>query len=51
MNDETIYPEPERFHPDRYLKEGQLNPDVLDPHNMFYGHGRRFVIVQRTIGV
>jgi cytochrome P450 len=36
------YPEPERFHPERYLTpEGTLDPSVRDPRSACFGFGRR----------
>ena len=31
------------FQPERYLKNGQLNPDVRDPDCAAFGYGRRLV--------
>ena len=31
------------FQPERYLKDGQLNPDVRDPGSAAFGFGRRLV--------
>ena len=44
---------PMEYRPDRYLKDGKLNPDVMDPDSVAFGFGRRSVdllysIVQRT---
>ena len=41
------------YRPDRYLKDGKLNPNVMDPDSVAFGFGRRSVdllcsIVQRT---
>ncbi|KAI0076588.1 cytochrome P450 [Panus rudis PR-1116 ss-1] len=41
LHDETAYPEPYAFNPDRFIKNGQLNPDVLDPAVAAFGFGRR----------
>jgi len=35
-----MYPEPEEFRPDRFLKDGKTNPDVKEPQAAF-GYGRR----------
>ena len=31
------------FQPERYLKDGQINPDVRDPGSVAFGFGRRSV--------
>ncbi|KAJ6549064.1 cytochrome P450 [Mycena vulgaris] len=40
LHDETMYPDPYAFKPERFLQEGKPNPDVCDPHAAF-GFGRR----------
>ncbi|THH30968.1 hypothetical protein EUX98_g3209 [Antrodiella citrinella] len=35
------YPNPEAFIPERFLKDGQINPDVRDPSSAAFGFGRR----------
>ncbi|KAJ7109594.1 cytochrome P450 [Mycena crocata] len=40
LHDETTYPEPFAFKPERFLLDGQLNPAVRDPLATF-GYGRR----------
>ncbi|OCH93697.1 cytochrome P450 [Obba rivulosa] len=35
------YPEPDEFRPERFLKDGKWNPDVMDPGVIAFGAGRR----------
>lgn len=37
------YPEPERFNPDRFIRDGKMNPDVRNPLSVAFGFGRRSV--------
>ena len=39
------YPEPEEFKPERFLKDGVLDPTVQDPNSAAFGYGRRYVYV------
>jgi len=39
--DPRIYPDPETFNPDRFLKDGKINPLVLNPEDRVFGAGRR----------
>ena len=41
MHDPEVYPNPDAFEPERYLKDGVLNPDVLQPETVVFGYGRR----------
>ncbi|KAG6895218.1 hypothetical protein C0992_002520 [Termitomyces sp. T32_za158] len=41
LHDETVYPKPFDFDPDRWLKDGKLNPDVRDSSHVIFGFGRR----------
>lgn len=43
LHNEDDYPEPSLFRPERFLKHGQLDPDVRDPALMAFGFGRRSV--------
>ncbi|KZP23269.1 cytochrome P450 [Athelia psychrophila] len=40
LNDERMYPDPFVFNPDRFMKNGSLDPSVRDPEAAF-GYGRR----------
>ena len=39
--DPNIYPDPETFNPDRFLKDGKINPLVFNPEDRVFGAGRR----------
>ncbi|KAI1790074.1 cytochrome P450 [Ganoderma leucocontextum] len=39
--DERMYPDPETFSPERFLKDGRINSDVQDPSTFVFGYGRR----------
>ncbi|OCH88065.1 CyP450 monooxygenase [Obba rivulosa] len=41
LHDSKDYPEPEVFKPERFLKDGRLDPDVKDPSTAAFGFGRR----------
>ncbi len=41
LRDPQDYPDPERFNPDRFMKDDALNPDVRDPSIVAFGFGRR----------
>ncbi|TFK34601.1 cytochrome P450 [Crucibulum laeve] len=42
LHDENDYPEPFKFNPERFLKNGHLDPTVKDPLSVAFGFGRRF---------
>ncbi|TFK85205.1 cytochrome P450 [Polyporus arcularius HHB13444] len=44
MHDPKIYPNPDVFEPERYLKNGVLNPDAPNPNDIVFGYGRRICL-------
>jgi hypothetical protein len=38
-----VYPSPEEYKPERWLKDGRLDPDVQNPSIAAFGFGRRQV--------
>jgi cytochrome P450 len=43
LHDETVYPEPFEFEPERFMKDGQLDLTVRDPGHAAFGFGRRYI--------
>jgi len=41
LHNEEEYPEPGEFKPERYIKNGKINPEVRDPTTIAFGFGRR----------
>ncbi|KAF4621608.1 hypothetical protein D9613_012620 [Agrocybe pediades] len=41
LHDPTVYADPMEYVPERYLKDGQLDPDVINPDCAAFGFGRR----------
>ena len=41
LHDERIYPDPLTYNPDRFMKDGKINPAVRDPTVAAFGFGRR----------
>lgn len=44
LHDAKQYPEPEEFKPERFLRDGALDPTVQDPDCAAFGYGRRYVL-------
>jgi hypothetical protein len=40
LHDPKVYPFPEEYKPERWLKDGQLDADIPDP-SVAFGYGRR----------
>lgn len=41
FRDESIYAQPGIFDPERFLKDGKLDPFIRDPEERIFGAGRR----------
>lgn len=41
LRDEDEYADPDLFVPERFLKDGTLDPSVRDPRSVFFGFGKR----------
>jgi cytochrome P450 len=41
LHDERDFPNPTKFVPERFMKDGKLNPDVQNPLEIGFGFGRR----------
>jgi len=56
LHDENIYKDPQMFSPERFLKDGQLDPEVKSPEAAFgFGRricpGRHFVMSSLFLGI
>ena len=45
LHDPTVYPEPDRFIPERFLGPDGRTSNINDPTKFMFGYGRRCVIV------
>ena len=41
LRDEEQYPRPEEFIPERFIRNGEVDPTVRDPIDIAFGFGRR----------
>ncbi|KAK7052519.1 cytochrome P450 [Favolaschia claudopus] len=41
LHDETMYPNPHKFDPERFLLNGKLNPEIRDSAEAAFGFGKR----------
>lgn len=46
--DPNVYPDPEAFNPDRYMKDGQFSPGNRDPYAYIFGFGRRSAALRKA---
>ena len=44
MHDPETYDCPSEFRPERFIKDGKLDPSVRDPVGFIFGFGRRRVL-------
>lgn len=42
LHNKLVYPDPEKFDPKRFLKDGKLNCGPNDPSRVVFGFGRRY---------
>ncbi|KAI0691782.1 cytochrome P450 [Cerioporus squamosus] len=41
MHDPETYQDPDTFEPERFIRDGKLDPNVRDPYEFVFGFGRR----------
>lgn len=41
MHDPEVYADPDKFNPERFIRDGKLDPSIRDPFNFAFGFGRR----------
>jgi cytochrome P450 len=42
LHNPDVYKNPETFNPERFLKDGKLDPDIRSPESAAFGFGRRY---------
>lgn len=42
LHDEKYYLDPMSYKPERFIKDGKIDPDVFDPSQVAFGFGRRY---------
>ena len=51
LHDRKVFNNPQEFQPERYLRDGKLNPDARDPDCAAFGFGRRSVNTTYSMGI
>jgi cytochrome P450 len=46
LRGEQIYPDPEMFNPNRFIRDGKLNFGKKNPIDVVFGFGRRCVFLK-----
>ena len=49
LHDPKTFNNPMKYQPERYLKDGKLNLDVIDPDFVAFGFGRRSVYITFSV--
>lgn len=44
MHDPKVYPDPDEFRPERFIRDGKIDPEVRDPSAFVFGSGRRYAV-------
>lgn len=42
LHDPAVFPDPEVFRPERFIRDGKLDVGLRDPTAFVFGYGRRF---------
>ena len=51
LHDPNDYPDPQTFKPERYIKDGKIDPSVRDPTTIAFGFGRRLFFLSLSFFV
>ena len=50
LYNEDDYPDPSAFKPERFIKDGQFDPNIRDPTMIAFGFGRRWKSLSKGCG-
>ena len=45
MHDPDTFEDPEKFAPERFLRDDKLDTNIRDPYDFVFGFGRRYVVL------